>query len=64
MVKIEIHNAQIKASHKGIQSTMRVSESKKPAVCLSFKDYETLDAFADAVLDLLDRVGFSMTGKL
>ena len=55
MIKLETHKTVIKVSRKGIQSTIRISESGKPAVCLAFKDYETLDAFADAVLDLLDR---------
>ena len=54
--KIEMQKVTVKVWHRKNRSRLIITDPDGKAVVLEFKSQETLDTFADTVLDLLDSV--------
>ena len=54
--KIDMNKATVTTWHRKNRSRIRITRPNGKAVILEFKTQETLDLFADTVLDLLDVV--------
>ena len=52
--KIEMQKVTVKVWHRKNRSRLIITQPNGKAVVLDFKSQETLDTFADTVLDLLD----------
>ena len=52
--KIDMQKATVTTWHRKNQSSIRITAPDGNSVVLNFKTQETLDAFADKVLDLLE----------
>ena len=54
--KMDMTKASVKVWYRKNRSRIRITQPNGKAVVLEFKSQETLDTFADTVLDLLDSV--------